>query len=82
MDSFIIVLSQLSHFVAKKEVLKIPFLSGILRCSNALFVNRESSSSKQETTNQIMERVEKIRESGGAIDPLVIYPEGGTTNGT
>ena len=58
-------------------------MGGILRATNTLFVNRESYESKSSIASQIVERLQHIRESDiGMHDPLIIFPEGGTTNGS
>ena len=46
-----------------------------------MFVDRETGKDKRSILDKIIKRQE-LAESNTDIEPLIIFPEGGTTNGT
>ena len=70
----------MASFVCKHEVEKIPFIGNIVRASQCLILNRESKESKKLVMEQITKRIQASEESND-YEPIIIFPEGGTTNG-
>lgn len=68
-----------SH-IAKKSVHNFPFIGFISHMSGCLFVDRASSDDKKKMFELIRER--QIACEQGKFPPLIIYAEGGTSNGT
>ena len=73
-------LQQIASFVAKEEAAKVPFVGLTIAASQCLLLNRTSRESKNLIQEQITQRI-KLGEETGDYDPIVIFPEGGTTNG-
>ena len=80
LDSATNSIQQLSSFVAKYEAQSIMGIGNILRASQCLILNRDSKESKKLIQEQITKRI-KDGEETNIYDPLIIFPEGGTTNG-
>lgn len=68
-----------SH-IAKKGVYNFPLIGFIAHMSGCLFVDRASSDDKKKMFELIRQRQIECEE--GKFPPLVIYAEGGTSNGT
>ena len=68
-----------SH-VAKGSIKKVPFIGHVADSVGCLFFDRESGSQKRTMVGQIEKR--QIDCENGIYPPLIIYPEGGTSNGT
>ena len=68
-----------SH-VSKAAVRKIPFVGHFAEASGCLFLNRADKGEKKDMLVQISERQKECEK--GIYPPLILYPEGGTTNGT
>lgn len=67
-------------FLAKKEVMKIPLIGTITRGFQSIFVNRDSRENKNEALTGLRLRGKLIAE-GKKLPPIVIFPEGTSTNG-
>jgi len=79
-DSAVHCLYQLPQFVSKAEVKKVPGLGMNMVYNDCLFIDRQSKESKKSIQQQIVDR--HINRSQVTGDPLIIYPEGCTTNGS
>lgn len=76
--------SQSSHFpsfLSKKEVSNIPLFGAAAKAFQCIFVDRESNENKHEVRDAIRERGDNIK-AGKNYPPIVIFPEGTTSNGT
>lgn len=67
-----------SH-VAKAAVKKIPFVGFIADSVGCLFIDRGSKDQKKDMITQIADRQKDCED--GLYPPLILYPEGGTSNG-
>jgi lysophosphatidylcholine acyltransferase/lyso-PAF acetyltransferase len=67
-------------FMAKKETKDTPFVGPIAKGINCLFVKRESQTDRENILNQLEERQRDFYE-GRYFAPLLLFPEGTTTNG-
>jgi 1-acyl-sn-glycerol-3-phosphate acyltransferase len=68
-------------FVAKDGVLKIPAIGTVAAAIGCIFVGRDSPASRSSARDLIAERLRAKMQSGNDAHPLVIFPEGTTTNG-
>ena len=73
-------MTQLPCFIAKQEVKNIPSVGPIAIASQCMFVDRHSAINKKQIQQQTIER-QKLCEENPNYDPIVIFSEGGTTNG-
>ena len=67
-------------FVAKHEISDIPIFGKMASSLHTIFVNRNSTGSKNNTLDEIVERQKNFYE-GKPVMPFMIYPEGTTTSG-
>ena len=67
-------------FMAKDETQKYPFIGELSRGINCLFVKRESSEDRAKILTQLEERQKSFYEVT-YFAPLMLFPEGTTTNG-
>ena len=67
-------------FMAKDETQNIPFISSIAKGINCLFVKRESEEDRKRIFDQLKKRQKDFYE-GNILSPLLLFPEGTTTNG-
>jgi lysophosphatidylcholine acyltransferase/lyso-PAF acetyltransferase len=67
-------------FVAKQEIRDIPIFGKMASSLHTIFVNRNSTGSKNNTLDEIVERQKNFYE-GKPVMPFMIYPEGTTTSG-
>jgi lysophosphatidylcholine acyltransferase/lyso-PAF acetyltransferase len=74
------MLSREPSHVAKEGIRTIPFVGPVAAACGTLFVDRDSKESKNTILDQIAAR-QKLCEQG-LYPSLIIYPEGGTTNGS
>ena len=58
----------------------IPFVGHIAEAVGCLFIDRGSSRARKDMLTQISDR--QLQCEQGIFPPLILYPEGGTTNGT
>ena len=71
----------LPSFVAKFEVSKVPFIAQVANSIQTIYLKRGDTKEKRaEMIQTIMDR--QILAEKGNFPPLVIFPEGATTNGT
>lgn len=68
-------------FMAKREIADWPIIGWIVRCKQGVFVKREDRTNKDAVLAGIKERVRQVQ-SGQHYPPMVIFPEGTTTNGS
>jgi 1-acyl-sn-glycerol-3-phosphate acyltransferase len=69
-------------FVAKEGVKNLPGIGAAARAIGCIFVSRDSISSRSAAKQQIAELLKlKMSARTGKESPLVIFPEGTTTNG-
>lgn len=68
-----------SH-IAKSSVANFFFVGFVATVSGCLYVDRGSSDDKKKMFEKIKQR--QIESENGVYPPLIIYPEGGTSNGT
>ena len=67
-----------SH-IAKEATKRIPFVGPCATMFGCLYVKRDNKDSKSDMYTQITKRQEQIEQ--GLYPPLIIYAEGGTSNG-
>ena len=67
-------------FVAKDEIRETQIFGKMASALQTIFVDRNSSNSKNNTLDQIVERQQNFIE-GKPVMPFMIYPEGTTTSG-
>ena len=67
-------------FMAKDETKNVPFVGTIAKGINCLFVKRESEEDR-ERIFKILEQRQKDFYEGRILAPLLLFPEGTTTNG-
>ena len=67
-------------FMAKDETQNIPVISSIAKGINCLFVKRESEEDRKRIFDQLKKRQKDFYE-GNILSPLLLFPEGTTTNG-
>lgn len=80
MDTLVVMTEQVASFVSKASVKNIPFVGVTARLSGSLFFDRTSTTDRKCLLPLIDERQKQAE--AGIFPPLVIFPEGGTTNGT
>lgn len=81
-DIYVLLANYAPAFAAKKELQGIPVFGDICEYMGCLFITREGSEEKRlNNINKIEER-QLLIENEGLFRPLVVFPEGGTTNGT
>jgi len=68
-------------FLAKKAVGSMPLVGPIARGIQCIFVERESKDERGNVVAELKERVEKVAANPVNIPPVLIFPEGTTTNG-
>jgi len=66
--------------VSKAAVKKFPFVGTIADMCGCLFIDRGNSKARMEMLDKIKGR--QVECEQGVYPPLIIYPEGGTTNGS
>jgi len=74
-DILVLMALFMPSFVAKDAIKKTPFIGRISRIINCVYVDRSSINN---TTNKIIERQKQTRDN---FPPIIIFPEGTTTNG-
>ena len=67
-------------FMAKYETQKYPFVGDLAKGINCLFVKRESQEDRAKILTQLEERQKDFYE-GKILSPLLLFPEGTSTNG-
>ena len=67
-------------FIAKAEIAKILIMDLIMSSLNCLLVARDSKDSREEIASNLKERQRQYH-AGETAAPLLIFPEGTTTNG-
>lgn len=72
--------SLLPGFIAKKELGSHPILGPIMATNNCLLLDRSDNNNKKEIAGLIAKRQAQFYEKETQV-PLLIYPEGSTTNG-
>ena len=67
-------------FMAKNETQNYPFVGQLAKGINCLFVKRENKEDREKIFSQLEERQRDFYE-GKNLSPLLLFPEGTTTNG-
>jgi lysophosphatidylcholine acyltransferase/lyso-PAF acetyltransferase len=80
MDVVVHTLRQAPSFVAKSSVFRMPILGACAETLGCLFFDRGDKRASKDILSLIAERQELCEQ--GLYPPLIIHPEGGTTNGT
>lgn len=73
-------LSKNVSFLSKKSVAFTPLIGWHSITRQCIFISREDSEDRNKVLNLIKERSERIKTKGD-MSPLLIFPEGTTTNG-
>lgn len=68
-------------FLAKSDVKKYPLFGTIATAIQTLFVARESKEQRGDIVARLKERCENFQKDPSAMPPVLIYPEGTTSNG-
>ena len=79
-DSAVIMQWNCGAYIAKDAVRKLPFAGTVATLCGSLYINRSSNEDRAAMLKAIGERQKKCEQ--GLYPPLLIYPEGGTTNGS
>lgn len=66
-------------FVSKAEIAKTPLIGSIGKSMQNIYVERDVEKSRKQTLEEITKRVESYE--SGQVLPLVLFPEGTTSNG-
>ncbi|XXQ36907.1 EF-hand domain-containing protein [Plasmodiophora brassicae] len=77
LDGFALTSQVACMAVAKQEVEKIPLLGSVATALQFIFIDRGSSSARSDVLQQIKERTQM-----DGFPPLLIFPEGTTSNNT
>lgn len=67
-------------FLAKSGVQKLPVVGMFAKMHHCIFFNRDDPVERDRITQMIKDRIQLVEE--GRMKPLLIFPEGTTTNGT
>lgn len=68
-------------FVSKESVNRVPLVGGVARGLQCIFLDRRSESARNDTVEKIKKRAEDYARDPEGTYPVLIYPEGTTTNG-
>ena len=68
-------------FLAKSEVKKYPLFGTLATAIQTLFVERESKAQRGDIVVRLKERAETFQKDPSSVPPVLIYPEGTTSNG-
>lgn len=66
-------------FLAKMSIRSLPIVGMMAMFHQCIFINRDDPVERERITQSIVERVKLVEE--GKMKPLLIFPEGTTTNG-
>jgi len=80
MDIILHMYRQPPSHISKAGVRHIPFVGSIAAAVGCLFIERSDKGQRKDLIEQIADR--QIESEKGLFPPLILYPEGGTTNGT
>ena len=69
-----------SSFLAKSSVRYYPGIGKIAECIQTVFINRADTKEKKAEYMKIIQD-RQVQAETGEIPPIIIYPEGATTNG-
>ena len=79
-DMLISMASYGTGFVAKIGITEVPIIGTLLKLLQSIFVDRSSTNSKNNITDEIIQRQKDFIE-GKAVMPFMIFPEGTTNSG-
>lgn len=84
MDGMLFYALGYTGFIARVETKRMPYFGLFSTVNQAIFVDRQSATSKRDTIRQIQERSNDIFDRGlpRKFPPLCVCPEGTTNNGT
>ena len=77
LDIFVLMSQMNPSFVAKHEVINIPIIGTVAKAMQSVFVDRTDAASRANTFEMM-----KRRACTPGFPPLLVFPEGTTTNGT
>jgi 1-acyl-sn-glycerol-3-phosphate acyltransferase len=69
-----------SSFLSKKSVRNYPWIGKIAECIQTVFIERGDTPEKRAEAMRIIQE-RQIQAEKGVCPPMLIYPEGATTNG-
>ncbi|CAD8049010.1 unnamed protein product [Paramecium sonneborni] len=79
-DTVAYIYKYLPSFISKLSVSKYPIFGQITTSLKSIYVDRSSEESRQKCITDLAERVKQINQ-GEQYPPVIIFPEGTTTNG-
>jgi lysophosphatidylcholine acyltransferase/lyso-PAF acetyltransferase len=68
-------------FLSKEQVQKWPAIGVLATAIRSIYVRRDSEESKKGVKEEIRKRVEEFTNKKQNVPPLLIFPEGTTSNG-
>lgn len=72
---------EVPSFLAKAEIKKYPIFGSGATALGTIFLQRDSKDKRDDVTTQIEKRIEDFGNSPGTTPPVLIFPEGTTSNG-
>ena len=72
--------SEIPGFLAKSSIRHLPIVGHFAKIHHCIFFNRDDPVERERITNMIADRCKLVEE--GKMRPLLIFPEGTTTNGS
>lgn len=80
LDMWILLhIRELPGFLAKQSITKFPVVSTYSMIQQCIYINRDEKEQRDNILKKIVERCKLVEE--GKMGPLLIFPEGTTTNG-
>jgi len=79
LDSLYLSFAYLPAFVSKTAVLRYPIIGNVIMALQSITVDRNSEDSKKAATEEIQAR--SVGNKKGLYPPILIFPEGTTSNG-
>lgn len=78
---YILLTNGISSFLAKEELKNYPFLGTSAKGINSIFIKRKNQEDRDNASIQIEERINDFNNKKEGAYPLIIFPEGTTSNG-
>jgi len=72
---------EVPSFLAKAEIKKYPIFGGGATALGTIFLQRDNKDKRNDVTTQIEKRVDDFAKNPGTTPPVLIFPEGTTSNG-
>lgn len=80
MDMWVLLhIRELPGFLAKQSITKFPVVSTYSMINQCIYINRDDQEQRENILKKILDRCKLVEE--GKMRPLLIFPEGTTTNG-